>query len=340
MRNNQRWFVIAILVFCLAAIPVSLIGAGKGRSLPEDDSTDTADNTISAYFGGDYIEVIRLSGLIAGDEENSSLFSGGENAGTALKLLRKAVKNKHVKAVLFRIDSPGGTVSTSQEIADEIKFLQDANKPVVVSMGDLAASGGYYVACNAQKIVADPGTITGSIGVIISSLNLKGLGDKLGLQPQVIKSGQFKDIGSPYRAMTAEDKAILQNLINDAYDQFTLAVSNGRHIPLPTVKKLADGRIYSGRQALQLGLVDKLGGYTVALGLLQDICKERYGQKLFVKEANPKSVISSFLESTIAPIGFRAMHGAAGSTDLAGLSAMVPEFMKAKYYHQPLWLMP
>ncbi len=340
MRNNQRWFVLLIIIFCLAAIPVSLIGAGKGRSLQEDQSSDTADDTLSAYFAGDYIAVIRLSGLIAGDEDNSSPFSSGENAGTVLKLLRKAVKNKHVKAVLFRIDSPGGTVSTSQEIADEIKSLQDEKKPVVVSMGDLAASGGYYVACNADKIVADPGTITGSIGVIISNVNLKGLGDKLGLQPQVIKSGQFKDIGSPYRAMTVEDKTILQNLVSDAYDQFTSAVANGRHMPLATVKKLADGRIYSGRQALQLGLVDKLGGYTVALNLLQDICKERYQKKLYVKEANPKSFVSSLLESAMTPINWGAMRLPNGPADLSGLSAMVPEFVKAKYYHQPLWIMP
>ncbi len=258
----------------------------------------------------------------------------------ALKQLRKAVKNSHVKGVLFRIDSPGGTVPTSQEIADEIKALKEKQKPVVVSMGDVAASGGYYVACNADKIVANPGTITGSIGVIMSNINLKGLGDKLGLQPQVIKSGQFKDIGSPYRPMTPEEKLILQGLILDAYDQFTTAIAEGRKIPLETVRKIADGRIYSGRQALKLNLVDKIGGYTTAVALLQDMCKEQYKttKNFPVKEASPRSYLANLLETAMG--GDTLPFAQSGGYDQLGLSALIPEFLKSRYHHQPLWLMP
>jgi len=341
MRINQRWFSLLILILCLAAIPVSLLGAGKNAPQENEESIGNGGESLSDYIGYDHIAVIRLSGIIAGDEDGSTFWPNLESAGSVLKQLRKAVKNKYVKAVLFRIDSPGGTVSTSQEIADEIKALQEKKKPVVVSMGDVAASGGYYVACNADKIVCDPGTITGSIGVIMSTINLKGLGDKLGLQPQVIKSGQFKDIGSPYRPMTPEDRAILQSLIYDAYDQFTNAIANGRKMPLETVKKLADGRVYSGRQALKLNLVDKLGSYTAAIDLLQDMCKERYNrkEKLPVKEASPRGFISNILESTVGDLNFRSLKSQI-SFDGLGLTAVIPEFMKAKYYHQPLWLMP
>ncbi len=342
MHINQRWFAFFILILCLAAIPVSLLGSGKNAPAEETEDITANRESLTDYIGYDHIAVIRLSGIIVGEEEGSSFFTNGESAGAVLKQLRKAVKSTHVKGVLFRIDSPGGTVSTSQEIADEIKLLQEKKKPIVVSMGDVAASGGYYVACGADKIVADPGTITGSIGVIMSSINLKGLGDKLGLQPQVIKSGQFKDIGSPYRPMTPEDKAILQGLIDDAYDQFTNAIATGRKMPLEGVKKLADGRVYTGRQALKLNLVDKLGSYTVALDLLQDICKERYNRtkKLQVKEASPRGFISSILESNLGDLNFFALKSQFQANDGLGLSAILPEFFKARYYHLPLWLMP
>ncbi len=340
MHINQRWFAFCILILCLVAIPVSLLSAGK--SPPTEDSDESMSNgeSLSDYIGYDHISVVRLNGMIVGDGDSSPFFSSADSAGAVLKQLRKAVKSPHVKGVLFRIDSPGGTVSTSQEIADEIKLLQEKKKPVVVSMGDVAASGGYYVACGADKIVADPGTITGSIGVIMSSMNLKGLGDKLGLQPQVIKSGQFKDIGSPYRPMTPEDKAILQGLINDAYDQFTNAIADGRKLPIDVVKKLADGRIYSGRQALKLNLIDKLGSYTVALDLLQDICKERYNrkEKLPVKEASRRAFISSLLESSLGNLNFSALKSQ--TQPASEFSALLPEFLRARYYHLPLWLMP
>ncbi len=340
MQINQRWLSIAILILCLVAIPVSILGAAKRSSNEDSQVASNKSESLSSYIDYDHISVIRLSGIIVDDEDDSSLFSKKNTAGAVLKQLRKAVKNDHIKGVLFRVDSPGGTVPTSQEIADEIKTLKEEKKPIVVSMGDVAASGGYYVSCNADKIVADSGTITGSIGVIMSTVNFKGLGDKLGLQPQVIKSGQFKDIGSPYRAMTVEEKSILQGLILDAYDQFTSEISQGRKIPIEAVRKIADGRIYSGRQALKLNLVDKLGGYTMAVDLLQDICKERYGNKakLPVKEASPRSHLAAFLESVIGGENLPFVQSA--SYDQIGFSALVPESLKSKYSHQPLWLMP
>src|SRR5262249_35356438 len=160
----------------------------------------------------DRIQVIRLSGLIM-DKHDSSLFGESDSASYVEKSLRKAISDAHVKGVLLRINSPGGTVPTSQEINDELVTLRGKNKPVVVSMADVAASGGYYIACGADKIVAQPGTLTGSIGVIFNSVNVKVLAEKLGVQPQVVKSGLFKDIGSPFRSFTPEEKEILKGII-------------------------------------------------------------------------------------------------------------------------------
>ena len=193
--------------------------------------------------------------------------------------MRKALTNNKVKGILLRVNSPGGTVPTSQELYEAVLKLKEKGKPVVVSMGDVAASGGYYVSCAADRVVANPGTLTGSIGVIINLMNFKGLADKIGVTPAVIKSGEFKDIASPYRPMTQAEHDILQALIMDSYDQFTTAVSKGRKLPIETVKKIADGRIYSGRQAQKLGLVDELGTYSDAIAALQKICKERYSLK-------------------------------------------------------------
>jgi protease IV len=319
----------------VVAIPVGLFSGKISNHSNDNDDEDSASSDLTLPFR-DRIQVIRLNGLIADGKEDSVL-SNMYTASSALKELRKAVKDKHVKAVLLRINSPGGTVSASQEISQEIDDLRSKGKPVVVSMADLAASGGYYIASAADKIVAEPGTLTGSIGVILSTMNLKGLGDKLGLQPQVIKSGQFKDIGSPYRAMTPAEKELLQALIMDSYEQFVAAVATGRKMPVDTVKQLADGRVYSGRQALKLGLIDKLGGYDTACILLQDICKERYQlkQKLPVEEVGAEGLLSSLLASSNGFLHFA--HQGSVATNL--LDGVLPEFMQSRFYHQPLWIM-
>jgi protease-4 len=181
-----------------------------------------------------------------------------------IKQLQEFSDNNSVKAIVLRIDSPGGGVGPSQEIHDEV-FKIAQHKPVVSSMGSVAASGGYYVAAPTQVIFANPGTITGSIGVIMEFTNVLQLMDRVGLKSNVIKSGVNKDIGSPLREMTASEKVLLQGLIDDVYDQFVEAVSTGRNLPVAKVRALADGRIFTGRQALKAGLVDKLGGLQPAI---------------------------------------------------------------------------
>jgi len=184
-------------------------------------------------------------------------------------------KDESIKAIVLRVDSPGGGVGPSQEIYEEVHKAV-AVKPVVVSMGSVAASGGYYISAPASQILANPGTITGSIGVIMEFTNFEELLQKIGLKSQVVKSGEHKDIGSPVRPMTAEDKKILQGLIDDVHQQFISAVAEGRKLPEEKVRELADGRIYTGQQAKELGLVDKLGN-------LQDAVKTA-GELAGIKE--------------------------------------------------------
>jgi protease-4 len=176
---------------------------------------------------------------------------------TVEKLI-KFRKNEKIKAIILRIDSPGGAVGPAQEIYSEVKKAQ-REKKVLVSMGSVAASGGYYVACAADKIMANPGTITGSIGVIVESLNVEDLFRKIGLQSEVIKSGQHKDMGSPFRKMGPEERRLLQGVLDNVHEQFIRAVAEGRKLPLEKVRSLADGRIFSGDQAKTMGLVDELG---------------------------------------------------------------------------------
>jgi protease-4 len=175
-------------------------------------------------------------------------------------------KNKAIKAIILRIDSPGGGVGPSQEIYREVRRTIKT-KRVIVSMGSLAASGGYYVAAGANKIVASPGTITGSIGVIMQFVQLKELLKKIGISMEVLKSGEFKDIGSPHREMSDEEKELIQELITDIQDQFVEAVAEGRNLPVESVREIADGRVFSGAKAKELGLVDLLGNFQDAVDL-------------------------------------------------------------------------
>lgn len=175
-------------------------------------------------------------------------------------------KDDSIKAIVLRIDSPGGGVAASQEIYAAVVDIKKKKK-VVASMGSLAASGGYMIACAADKIVANPGTITGSISAIMHFANVEELLKKVGLKASVVKSGKYKDIGSPVREMTTEEKKLLQELVDDIYDQFLDMVAQNRNIPKENVRDIADGRVFTGRQAHKLGLVDYLGdiGYAVTL---------------------------------------------------------------------------
>lgn len=173
-------------------------------------------------------------------------------------------QDEDIKAVVIRIDTPGGAVGAAQEIYQDIRRTAKV-KPVVASMASVAASGGYYAALGATTIYANPGTMTGSIGVIIKLANIEQILDKIGYKPEVIKSGMNKDIGSITRAMTPSERALLQGVIDNVYLQFIQAVADNRKLSLEVVRSLADGRIFSGSQAKDLGLIDRLGNFTDAI---------------------------------------------------------------------------
>lgn len=230
----------------------------------------------SLLLGGIFVFFLVLALTIAGMTGQQNRFAMGDKVGVVevvgvitsssqtIQQLQKFGNDDSVKAVVLRVDSPGGGVGASQEIHDEVKKLASV-KPVVVSMGSAAASGGYYISAPADLIVANPGTITGSIGVIMEFTNVQELLDKIGLRSQVVKSGDHKDIGSPFRPMTDKDREILQSLIDDVHSQFIEAVAEGRDLEPGYVRNLADGRIFTGRQASELGLVDEMGGLQVAI---------------------------------------------------------------------------
>ena len=189
---------------------------------------------------------------------------------TITSQLVKFRKNKKIKAIILRINSPGGSVGASQSIYREIqKTIQ--TKKVIASMGSVAASGGYYVAAAANKIVANPGTITGSIGVIMEFVRLKDLLKKIGINFEILKSGEFKDIGSPLRGLTERERKLLDALIEDIQKQFVKAIATGRNLTVEEVEKIADGRIFSGARAKELGLVDMLGNFHDAVDLARNM---------------------------------------------------------------------
>ena len=181
--------------------------------------------------------------------------------------LRKIGKITTIKAVVLRINSPGGSIGAVQEIYEEVIRLKEKGKKIVVSMGDVGASGAYYIACAADKIVANPGTVTGSIGVLMSLGNMEELFRKIGIKVEVIKRGKHKDIGSLSREMTAEERRLLQGLIDDAYDQFLQVVIEGRNLRKSKAEKIAQGQVFTGRQAKDLGLVDEIGNFQDAVRL-------------------------------------------------------------------------
>jgi protease-4 len=183
--------------------------------------------------------------------------------------LRKFQQNPKVKGIILRIDSPGGAVGPSQEIYNAVARIRDeGGKKIVASLGSVAASGGYYIASAADSIFANPGTLTGSIGVIMAFSNIQDLIKKIGIRPEVIKSGAFKDAGSPVRSISKEERKLLQNLVDDVHQQFVEDVAKGRNLPAGDVGRLADGRVYTGRQAFELKMIDHMGGLQDAIDLL------------------------------------------------------------------------
>ncbi len=251
MTTRQKVLLVLFIVLPLiAGIILSIIGT---------DSFGEKRNVFSGV-GPKKIGLISLENVIMSSSD-------------CVRQFKDFADDKSIAGILFHIDSPGGAVAPSQEIYEEVVKFKHTGKPIVVSMGNLAASGGYYAACPATKIFANPGTITGSIGVIFQFPQYFKLMDKVGVNMVTMKSGLYKDAGNPGREMTEDEKQLLQNLIDQTHEQFISAVAVSRHIPIDTLRNFADGRIFNGEQALEVNLVDTLGSYEDALAYLKHICK-------------------------------------------------------------------
>ncbi len=230
---------------------------------------------------GKKIALVRIEGIIVDSKE-------------VVDALRKYHDDDDIKAILLRIDSPGGGVAPSQEIYAEVKKIRDSGKKkVVTSMGTVAASGGYYIASASDKIIANPGTLTGSLGVIMELANVEGLMQKIGVESVVIKSGKNKDVGSPFRKMGEEERALLQTVLDDIHAQFIDAVAAGRALRVETVRSFADGRVFTGRQAKEIGLVDELGSLGDALRKAAELAGIE-GEPQMVEAKKEKSVLDFF----------------------------------------------
>ena len=254
--------------------------------------------------------ILGLNGKIAKSDKIAiiNIESIITQSSNTVRQIKKYADDKSIKAIVLRIDSPGGGVAPSQEIYSEIlNVRKNSNKIVVTSMGNLAASGGYYIACASDKIVANPGTLTGSIGVIMTFSNIEELMKKIGLKTEIIKSGEFKDIGSPMREFTEKEKKLLQGVIDDVYDQFVNAVSVGRSIAVQKVKELSDGRIFTGRQAFEIGLVDKLGSLEEAIKLAAELVGIE-GKPKIVSEKKEKNLLFKLLENKVLSYLPKQLH--------------------------------
>ncbi|WP_017325566.1 signal peptide peptidase SppA [Synechococcus sp. PCC 7336] len=277
----NRILAIALIVVCFFAA----ITASRQSSITPSSSESIAPPSLSGesfWPRGDRIVAISLQGPISADA------SGLMGSRKVAARLRQLAKEDRVKGVLLKLNSPGGTVGASQELYRAVKKVRE-NKPIVVAVGDLAASGAYYTASAADEIVAYPGSLVGSIGVIIQGINAAELLEKIGISPETIKTGQFKDLLSPTRALSEPERELLADLIDNAYQQFIEDVARGRqHLPenaeavlseevmqaregmtVEQVRQLADGRIFTGQQALAAGLVDELGGIDEAIANLR-----------------------------------------------------------------------
>ncbi len=252
------------LVVLLLCVGVTLAALAVGLRRGDADGGGAFGFAVG---GQGTVALIKLDGAIT-DAMVAPRRGGRDNIYAQL---RRAESDPNVRAVVLRINSPGGSASASQALYDQIRRLRDGGKKVVVHFADVATSGGYYVGAAGDRIVAQPTTITGSIGVIIVALDLRGLYEKIGIRERVIKSGPYKDILSTSRDLTREEEAILQKLVSDTLDQFVKVVVEGRNLPEAEVRRIADGRIFSGAEARTLKLVDELGDTRRAVQLAAEL---------------------------------------------------------------------
>ena len=289
----KKIFISAVLLLAVLSFVVSLL---KGNN-----------NSQKTVTIPDRVAVINIEGTImCGADSKENLFqqANGITSGTIMKQIREAAADDSVKALVLRIDSGGGSATAAEEVGRELlRFKEQTKKPIVATMGNTGASAAYWIAaCASDKIYANATTLTGSIGVYMPYMNTEELFKKIGITSDKIKSGPYKDILTNDRPMTPEEKEILQNIVDEIYDQFVYTVSAGRRMETSKVRAIADGRIYTGRQAKNIGLVDELGDYYDALAAAGTLAKIQLGKDGLppVKEREKQQPWEYFLSAEIA----------------------------------------
>lgn len=281
-KSGGRWFwgiFISLLVMSFLFVGLALIMFSMAL-------VKTGDKNF------DYEEVRSGNGKIAIVELDFTII----DSAPIVRQFKKYREDKSIKAIVLHVNSPGGGVAASQEMYEEVKKTRDSGKPVIVSFGSIAASGGYYVACGSNLIVSNPGTLTGSIGVIISFVNFKELSEKIGIKDVTIKSGELKDSGNPLRDMNEKDRAYFQEIVDDSYEQFLDVVSKERKIDKDELRNIANGRVYTGRQAKEIKLVDSLGTLEDAIRIAGQIAKIE-GEPAIVKEKRRNNIFDYLIEN-------------------------------------------
>ncbi len=277
--DSGKWFwgiFIGLLVVAMIFIGFSILFFAKVISM-----TPGQDYEVTGK-GNEKIAVVDLDFTILSSE-------------TIVRQFKKYGEDKSIKAIVLHVNSPGGGVAASQEMYESIKKVRESGKPVVVSISSLGASGGYYASCGGNVIVADPGSLVGSIGVIITLTNFKDLAEKIGISETIIKSGELKDAGNPFRELNEKDRAYFQNIVDDTYDQFLETVSKERKIDKEKLKEYADGRVFTGRQGKQIGLVDSLGTFDDAVMIASRMAGIN-GEPGIVKERPKSTLIERLVE--------------------------------------------
>ena len=289
----KKIFISAVLLLAVLSFVISLL---KGNN--------NSEKTVTVP---DRVAVINIEGtIVCGADSKENLFqqANGVTSGTIMKQIREAAADDSVKALVLRIDSGGGSATAAEEVGRELlRFKEQTQKPIVATMGNTGASAAYWIAaCASDKIYANATTLTGSIGVYMPYMNTEELFKKIGITSDKIKSGPYKDIMSNDRPMTTEEKQILQNIVDEIYDQFVYTVSAGRRMETSKVRAIADGRIYTGRQAKNIGLVDELGDYYDALAAAGTLAKIKLGKDGLppVKEREKQQPWEYFLSAEIA----------------------------------------
>lgn len=285
-QPKRRGWVVALVVVLVVgtlaaccAVPVLIGLSGRGAA--------------DLYSNG--IAVIHVNGVIAGTSSSGGLAGGQVTPEYLVDLIRAADDDPGIEAILLRIDSPGGTAAASQEIAMEIARV---NKPIIASVGDVAASGAYWIASQCDAIVATPSSAVGSIGVILQIPNYEGLLDKIGVEYTVITRGEFKDAGSPFRSLTATEVAMLNTDMDFIYEQFVQGVAEGRGLEVAEVEEMATGWVWSAGQAIDMGLVDELGTYQDAIDIAADQAGIDTFEVIYYDEPSPWDLLYWFVSAT------------------------------------------